>query len=177
MSEAAITKTILAWLRQQPQTWAFKVRGGTGQQAGVPDVLGTCRGRWFALEVKKPGEQPTRLQAWTIEQIQEAGIACVVRSLDEAKAVISQIQEETMTPGEFEKEQGYDEGRCYALKTGLRMSGMDVEPHEREELEEWASTPRGMAAVAFFDAKDAYVREIKEPFFPQVVEVGDGIPF
>lgn len=59
----------------------FKVKGGPSQRRGVPDLIVCYRGRFMALEVKRPGGKPTPLQAETLGKINTAGgITAVVRS-------------------------------------------------------------------------------------------------
>ena len=92
MSERAITKRIATYLKGLEGCWHFKVRGSAWQQAGVPDIVGVYRGRFFALEVKQPGNKPTVLQAAMLRQITAAGgIAAVVTSVEEARAALEGV--------------------------------------------------------------------------------------
>ena len=71
-SEKAIQEDIVKHLRASG-AWVFKVHGGPMQLRGVPDLVGCLNGVMFALEVKKPGERLTAIQAHIIEQIKAAG--------------------------------------------------------------------------------------------------------
>jgi len=71
-SEKAIQADIVKHLRASG-AWVFKVHGGPLQLKGVPDLVGCWNGVMFALEVKKPGERLTAIQAHIIEQIKAAG--------------------------------------------------------------------------------------------------------
>ena len=71
-SEKAIQADIVKHLRASG-AWVFKVHGGPMQLKGVPDLVGCWHGVMFALEVKKPGERLTAIQAHIIEQIKAAG--------------------------------------------------------------------------------------------------------
>lgn len=51
----------------------FKVHGGPFQTAGVSDLLLCLNGRYVALELKRPGEEPTDLQAKFIADVRRAG--------------------------------------------------------------------------------------------------------
>ena len=84
--ERAITDAILRALRAKEGVWCFKVLGGGGQMRGVPDIIGCCRGRFFALEVKRPKlGRLSAIQAKRIADIDAAGgIARVVCSVEEA---------------------------------------------------------------------------------------------
>ncbi len=87
--ESAIVNRIMERLKGVECGWFFKVHGGAFQAAGIPDVVGCLCGRFIALEVKRPGGRPTRLQEWVLDRIRRAGgVAAVVYSLDEAEAII-----------------------------------------------------------------------------------------
>lgn len=58
--------------------------------AGIPDIIACINGRFYGFEVKTEDGRPTKLQESTIRKIKNAGgIALVVRSVDEVKAVIA----------------------------------------------------------------------------------------
>lgn len=87
--ERRITDGILAYLRNRPQTWRFKVGAGPFQASGLPDIIGCSDGRFFAFEVKTPGRKATPLQAATLAAIRRAGgVAETVTSVDEARFVL-----------------------------------------------------------------------------------------
>jgi len=90
--ESKITKSIMAYLKKRG-VWFFKVAGGPMQQRGVPDLVCCVDGLFVAMEVKRPGVgRLTDLQALTIERIRDAGgVAEVVTSVDEAAAVIEEV--------------------------------------------------------------------------------------
>ena len=57
--------------------------------AGIPDIICCYKGKFISFEVKTETGQPTELQKATIKKIQKAGgVAMVVRSVDEVRAVI-----------------------------------------------------------------------------------------
>ena len=58
--------------------------------AGLPDLLGVVEGMAFLLEVKPPGEEPSRIQVLTMKKYRRIGKACsrVVESPDEAVATV-----------------------------------------------------------------------------------------
>ena len=63
--------------------------GGTFQRSGIPDIIGCYHGRFFALELKAEKGKPSELQLYNIKKINEAGgIALIVRSVNDVKAVI-----------------------------------------------------------------------------------------
>ena len=74
-------------LRTVPSSEVVKIKGGSAQESGLPDILFTCRalgGRAVWIEVKAPGEKPRKLQAYKLERWRRAGaISLVVHSVDE----------------------------------------------------------------------------------------------
>lgn len=70
--------------------WTVKIHGDQYQPSGVPDLLCCVEGRFVAFEVKRPGEEPTPLQLYTIGEIRQAGgIAEVVESLEDCLRVLA----------------------------------------------------------------------------------------
>lgn len=77
-------------------TGTLKIRGGywiTIGFPGVSDIIGQLRdGRLFAVEVKQPGEMPTKVQRDFIELvIRNGGSACWVVSVEEVAEFLRQI--------------------------------------------------------------------------------------
>lgn len=82
--EAPITRKILNRLRKDGGFWV-KFHGNPLSRRGHPDITGCYKGRYVAMEVKRPGGLLTTLQAATLREIQRAGgIAGVVTSVEEA---------------------------------------------------------------------------------------------
>ncbi|ABW18841.1 VRR-NUC domain-containing protein [Alkaliphilus oremlandii] len=95
MKEKAIQNKIVQYLKQQPNTWFFKTHGGMYQVAGIPDLILCYMGHFVALEIKRPGEKPTKLQEKVLKDIQEAGgISVVVHSLLDVKSVLDTLTKE-----------------------------------------------------------------------------------
>lgn len=66
----------------------MKVHGGPFQAAGIPDIIGCWKGRFIAIELKIPGEVPTRLQSINLESLKKAGAKVgVAYSVEEALAI------------------------------------------------------------------------------------------
>lgn len=58
-------------------------------QAGVPDILACIKGRFVAIEVKKPGEKPKPHQVAFIDAInKKGGIAFYSDNLNKVKEVL-----------------------------------------------------------------------------------------
>ncbi len=89
MKEADIVKTIMRYLKTLPNCFCWKEHGGMYGTAGVPDIIACIDGKFYSFEVKTEKGQPTELQKATIRKIIKAGgVAVVVRSVDEVKAVL-----------------------------------------------------------------------------------------
>lgn len=87
-TETAIKDKIMKHLKGLPNCYALKV-WGNHTTVGQPDILACYRGRFMALEVKRPGEQPTEIQKATLSKWAEAGaVAGVVRSVEDAKLAV-----------------------------------------------------------------------------------------
>jgi Holliday junction resolvase len=95
MTEKQIVEKIVKHLRAQG-FWVLKVHGGGFQTAGLPDLLAVRNGRLFAFEVKKPGGQPTKLQAKRLAELEAAGAAAVgVTSVEEVATHLRVLCEST----------------------------------------------------------------------------------
>lgn len=89
MKEADIVKAILRYLKTVPKCFFWKEHGGMYGTAGIPDIIACIDGRFYGFEVKTEDGRPTKLQESTIRKIKNAGgIALVVRSVEDVKAVI-----------------------------------------------------------------------------------------
>ena len=94
VKEADLITTIKKYLATLPETFAWKEHGGQYGTAGIPDIIVCHRGRFIAMEAKVGKNQPTKLQAVTIEQIRKAGgTAAVVRSVADVKTIISELED------------------------------------------------------------------------------------
>ena len=92
--EKDIVNKIIKYLKTLPQTFVWKEHGGMYGTAGIPDVICCHKGMFVAFEVKTDTGKATLLQEITLRKITEAGgIAQMVRSLDEVKAVMEGLDE------------------------------------------------------------------------------------
>lgn len=70
----------------------MKIHGSPLQIAGIPDIVGCYRGRFVALEAKRFGEKPTKLQSYVMGEITRAGgMTLVIYTADEALGIIDGI--------------------------------------------------------------------------------------
>lgn len=70
-----------------------KIHGGSIYQAsGIPDILACYKGRFIAIEVKRPeGGVTSPLQKLKLKQIEDAGgVAIVARSVEEVRDQLEQ---------------------------------------------------------------------------------------
>lgn len=96
MLESAVYKSVRKKLKKEfgKELWFFKTHGGADQIRGLPDLIGCYRGRFFAIELKKPGGHATDLQAFTLQQITDAGgFASVAHSVKEVLDFLSSVPE------------------------------------------------------------------------------------
>ncbi len=90
MKESDLIQSIARYLKTIPALFFWKEHGGMYGTAGIPDIIVCFKGRFLALECKVGRNTPTLLQAQTIRKITDAGgIAAVVRTVEEVKAIIS----------------------------------------------------------------------------------------
>jgi hypothetical protein len=105
--EAEILRQCLDYLALQPDffTWrnntgAFRIPNALGGKTrfvraglvGSSDILGVMapRGRLVAIEIKRPGNNPTEAQYTFLELVNRlGGLSCVVRSLDDLIARVN----------------------------------------------------------------------------------------
>jgi len=94
MLEKDITNKILKYLKGLDKCYCFKEHGGSYGSTGIPDIICCYKGRFIAFEVKTQKGKTTALQDVNIRKITEAdGIAVVVRSVEEVKNVINEMEE------------------------------------------------------------------------------------
>lgn len=84
--EKRIEKSIKDWLETN-NFWLLKVQGGSNYPStGVPDILTCIRGTFVGIEVKQPGEKPTKIQKYQMDQINKSGgVAFAATSLEQVR--------------------------------------------------------------------------------------------
>ena len=93
MNEATLIQRIRKYLATLPDCFFWKEHGGQYGTAGIPDIIACYKGRFIALEAKVGKNKPTKLQAATIDKIRQAGgTAAVVYSVEDVKAVLSEME-------------------------------------------------------------------------------------
>ena len=93
MSEAAITKTIMDWLREQPDVFAWKTIGSAFTRRGIPDICGNVGIAALYLEVKTEKGRLSRSQSVLHKKISKTGgIVWVVRSVEDAQRAVDTLR-------------------------------------------------------------------------------------
>lgn len=94
MREADIVRSILTHLKSLEGCFCWKEHGGPYGTSGIPDIICCYRGRFLGFEVKTSTGKPTKLQQAVIRKINRAGgTARIVRSLEDVKAALADIEE------------------------------------------------------------------------------------
>ena len=92
MREKTIENSIKKYLKDN-NIYYFKVHGGYYGVSGIPDIIVCYKGRFVALEIKNEKGKTSKMQDMHIENIRKSGgIAFVVRSREEVKKIIEDIE-------------------------------------------------------------------------------------
>jgi len=89
-TEAWLTKKTNKLLKSYAKRgiWFYKVADKF--TAGIPDFIGVCNGRFFAIELKRPGAKAGQLQLFILDRIEKAGGATLTTdSFDDVKDFIT----------------------------------------------------------------------------------------
>ncbi|MDA0817552.1 MAG: VRR-NUC domain-containing protein [Planctomycetota bacterium] len=91
-----LEKTIVAKVMAEARRlgwWSMKNHGNAYSLKGLPDVLVIKEGRAAWMEVKRPGEDPTRIQLHRMRDLAAAGCpVAVVRSAGDAREFLEAIR-------------------------------------------------------------------------------------
>jgi len=90
MSEKDFAKKVMTYLKTIPDMHPIRIEPSTyGGMKGVSDIIACYKGKFIAIELKIPGNRPTRLQEHFHKKIRSAGgIAEVCYSLGEVEACL-----------------------------------------------------------------------------------------
>ena len=79
MDEAEVVRRMVKRLNALPGVYCLRTHGGTFQQKGTPDIIGSAHGHFFAIEAKKTArEKPSAAQQYTLKKFRQAGGATFV---------------------------------------------------------------------------------------------------
>lgn len=85
--EAKLQAYVMKRLKQLPDCHFFKV--ADRYTSGISDIIGVCKGRFVAIELKIKGNYPTPLQRAFIEKVSQCGgVAGVAYTWGEVKAIL-----------------------------------------------------------------------------------------
>jgi hypothetical protein len=88
--ETVLQGKIQSAVRRQFAGYWWKNHGTAFSKGGLPDIMGIVNGIFFALEVKLPGEQPTKRQLAVCTQLEAGGAkVAIVYSVEEAVNYVS----------------------------------------------------------------------------------------
>lgn len=95
ISESALRDKCSKYLKTVPDLWFFKVYGNGVQKGGVADFIICYKGKFIAIELKKPKDSYgiTDRQRIELKKIKFAGgIAYAINSLDDLKLILDNIK-------------------------------------------------------------------------------------
>lgn len=94
--ETRLQQSIIRRLQSEVGGWWVKYHGSAITRAGIPDILGGCEGFFFAFEVKTPKGKTTKIQDYTIQELNDsgAGKAHVVDNPDDAVKIVQDALQE-----------------------------------------------------------------------------------
>jgi len=88
ISEYRLQCNILKYLK----TLGYPIKLSQRTNCGDPDIVMCVKGKFVAIELKKPSEVPSKLQSYTLKKIsEEGGIVCIATSLDDIKKIFDNI--------------------------------------------------------------------------------------
>lgn len=89
--EQAIQTSIIRYIKSIGGLPIKQNQIGIYAQAGVPDIVACIKGRFVAIEVKRPGKKPEPIQEAFLESInKKGGIAFWSDNLDKVKNIIKE---------------------------------------------------------------------------------------
>jgi Holliday junction resolvase len=92
MEEAEIVRRMLAKLNAIDGVYAVRTHGGSFQQKGTPDIIGSAHGHFFAIEAKRSArEKPSEAQQYNLKKFRQAGGATFVSHDPQAQEVVEWI--------------------------------------------------------------------------------------
>jgi hypothetical protein len=97
--ESEITAEALSWLNAQPRTFAWKLHTGPMGEGGHPDIDGCSDGRSLKIEMKRPGETPTKRQMARLLQWRATGaLVGWATSVEEVRAILAMRDTDYVNP-------------------------------------------------------------------------------
>lgn len=92
MDEAEVVRRMIQRLNKLPGVYCFRTHGGTFQQKGTPDIVGSAHGHFFAIEAKKNAQaKPRPAQQYNLKKLRQAGGATFVSHDPQVQEVVEWI--------------------------------------------------------------------------------------
>ena len=92
MKEIQLVHKIINWINQHENAHARKQHGGMYGTIGEPDITGCVNGRRIEIEVKLPGNEPTKIQLHRMKEWERCGaLTGVAHSLEEAQIILKDL--------------------------------------------------------------------------------------
>lgn len=92
MEEAEVVRRIIKRLNSLPGVYCLRTHGGSFQQKGTPDIIGSAHGHFFAIEAKRSArEKPSEAQQYNLKKFRQAGGATFVSHDPQAQEVVEWI--------------------------------------------------------------------------------------
>lgn len=89
--EQAIQTSIIRYIKSIGGLPIKQNQIGIYAQAGVPDIIACIKGRFVAIEVKRPGKKPEPIQEAFLESItKKGGLAFWSDNLDKVKSILKE---------------------------------------------------------------------------------------
>lgn len=92
MTESELSRKVMKMLKKDfPDIWAYKTSDRF--QSGIPDILLCKDGHLWAIELKRPGLDATKLQRYVLNSINTAGgSAAVCHSVQEVRNYLTKLE-------------------------------------------------------------------------------------
>lgn len=90
MIESDLQRKIQKYLKDNlPESVVWKNHGNQYSVMGLPDIMCIHKGKMICIEVKMPGNKPTKLQEVTLQKLKEAGaIVGIAYSIQDVKEIL-----------------------------------------------------------------------------------------
>lgn len=93
MLENTLQRKIQKYLKDNlPDAVVWKNHGNQYSVIGLPDIMCVYKGKIICIEVKIPGNKPTKLQEVSLQKLSNAGaITGVAYSIEDVEKIINKI--------------------------------------------------------------------------------------
>lgn len=93
MRESSLQTAVLAYLNKLDFCRAYNLHGSAWSGSGRPDIIGCYRGSCFVIELKRPGELPSKIQEYELCKWRNTGAVTYYAScIDHVREMIYQME-------------------------------------------------------------------------------------